>query len=597
MIVLGINIGHDSSVCLIKDGIPLSMIEEERYVRIKHVNKFDTFYRFPANSIRYCLNQANITMKDVDAIAIPIDTGFYPYQSMKNLIKIHRTSGKKITPKVLMKMYLKERTFSEKPVRTFLQRCFMSRLNEKLPPVHFVSHHLAHAASSFYVSGFKESAILTIDGVGDGECVGLWKGTQDGIEKISSSKHPNSLGKFYEAFVGFIGLARGEGSYKMMGLAPYGKLNDEIWQKVEPLVKVNNGLPEIDGKIRYGDRTGSQNMIESEQLMELEASETTTTMVSMFGKPNNKPKEPEQYYKDIAFAAQLKLEETLIDMVNHAIDTTNSLNLSLAGGVALNCKANGKIMATYTGLNEDFDMFVQPAANDGGLSLGAALEIANTLGDKQRFKQTHCYYGSSYDNDQIEDVLKQSGLNYEYYPDNGIADVVADKLHQDYIIGWFQGRMEFGSRALGARSILANPTNYGNFTKVNQFVKHRELWRPLSPSCLSDYMYEYFEHGGWNNPFMIMADQVKAGKNREIKAVVHVDNSARPQSVLKETNPLYYEMIKQFESKSGVPIVMNTSFNDAGDPIVEKPEQAIATFSFTGLDGIAIGDYWVEKNA
>ena len=589
---MGVNIGHDSSACLIKDGIPLSMIEEERYVRIKHVNKFDPFYRFPANSIRYCLRQAGITMKDVDALAIPIDTGFYPYQSMRNLINIHRTSGKKITPKVLMKMYLKERTFSEKPVRTFLQRCFMSRLNEKLPTVHFVSHHLAHASSSFYASGFKESAVLTIDGVGDGECVALWKGTSDGIEKISSSKHPNSLGKIYESFVGFIGLARGEGSYKMMGLAPYGKFNEEIWQKVEPLVKVNNGLPEVDGKIRYGDRTGSQNMIESEQLMELEASETTTAMVSMFGKPNNRPKEPEQYYKDIAYSAQNKLEQILLEMVDQLLYSTESSNLSLAGGVALNCKANGKIMSEQKGLDE---MFVQPASNDAGLSLGAGLEIARQLGDKRKFKQTHCYYGSSYDNEEIERVLKQSGLDYERHSNGGIADIVAEKLADDYIIGWFQGRMEFGSRALGGRSILANPTNYDNFKKVNKFVKHRELWRPLSPSCLSDYMYEYFEHGGWNNPFMIMADQVVKGKDKEIKAVVHVDNSARPQAVLKETNPLYYLMIKQFETKTGVPIVMNTSFNDAGQPIVEKPEQALSTFSFTALDGLAIGDFWVSK--
>ena len=593
MYILGIHIGHDSSACLIKDGIPLSMVEEERFIRIKHANKLDPFYRFPANSIQYCLSNAGITMQQVDAVAIPINVDFYPYQSMRNLIRIHRLSGTSITPKLLMNMYLKERRFSKAPLTKFIQRCFMNRLNEKVPTLHFVDHHKSHAASSFYSSGFKQSAILTVDGVGDGVCIALWKGTDQGLEKINTTYHPNSLGKFYESFVGFIGLERGEGSYKMMGLAPYGEHNEEIWNKINPLIKIKNGLPEVAGKLRYGGRYGSQNMIESEQLKELEAPETTTAMVSLFGKPNNNPQTPSKYYKDIAFAAQEKLELILIQIIRELMNETDSDYVCSAGGVALNCKANGRIRRD---IPEIKDMFIQPASNDGGLSLGAGLEISFQLDTRPNFTQTHCHYGPEYSDEEIEKVLKQSGFQYQHADNSdGIADLVADLLSKDKIVGWFQGRMEWGPRALGARSILANPGNFENFKKVNKSVKHREMWRPLSPSCLDRYTNEYFENGGWDNPFMLVADQVKPGKSNEISAVVHVDNSARPQSVKKETNYVYYKMIEQFESKTGIPIVMNTSFNDAGDPVVCKPEHAISTFSFTAMDAVAIGNFLIEK--
>ena len=532
-------------------------------------------------------------MSQVDAIAIPVNVDFYPYQSMRNLIRIHRLSGTSITPKLLMNMYLKERRFSKSPLTKFIQRCFMNRLNEKTPPIHFIDHHKSHAASSFYSSGFKESAILTVDGVGDGVCVALWKGTNDGLEKINTAYHPNSLGKFYESFVGFIGLERGEGSYKMMGLAPYGEHNQEIWDKVDPLININNGLPEVAGKLRYGGRYGSQNMIESEQLKELEAPETTTAMVSLFGKPNNNPKDPSKHYKDVAFAAQEKLELTLIQIIRDLMTETGYDYVCSAGGVALNCKANGRIRRD---IPEIKNMFIQPASNDGGLSLGAALEVSFQLGTRPTFTQTHCYYGPEYTDEEIEKALKQSGLQYQNAENpEGIADLVAELLSKDKIVGWFQGRMEWGPRALGARSIIANPGNFENFKKVNEFVKHRELWRPLSPSCLDRYTNEYFENGGWDNPFMLVADQAKPGKAKEIPAVVHVDNSARPQSVKKETNSVYYRMIEKFESKTGIPIVMNTSFNDAGDPVVCKPEHAISTFSFTAMDAVAIGNFLLKK--
>ena len=352
-------------------------------------------------------------------------------------------------------------------------------------------------------------------------------------------------------------------------------------------------MPEVAGKLRYGGRYGSQNMIESEQLKELEAPETTTAMVSLFGKPNNNPKDPSKHYKDVAFAAQEKLELTLIQIIRDLMTETGYDYVCSAGGVALNCKANGRIRRD---IPEIKNMFIQPASNDGGLSLGAALEVSFQLGTRPTFTQTHCYYGPEYTDEEIEKALKQSGLQYQNAENpEGIADLVAELLSKDKIVGWFQGRMEWGPRALGARSIIANPGNFENFKKVNEFVKHRELWRPLSPSCLDRYTNEYFENGGWDNPFMLVADQAKPGKAKEIPAVVHVDNSARPQSVKKETNSVYYRMIEKFESKTGIPIVMNTSFNDAGDPVVCKPEHAISTFSFTAMDAVAIGNFLLKK--
>jgi len=545
--VLGVNPGffksfHDSSACLIKDGRIVAFAEQERFDRIKHSN------RFPKDAIRFCLRQAGIYPEDVDFISIGWNSKEF-ISSTFSSIGIHMLNLDNFYNRMLNYFLY----HSNQNVIKILKHMFGKKDIFEIP------HHLAHAASTFHVSGFKKSNILTIDGRGEFDSTVFFTGENNEIKK---QWHKNffdnhSFGLIYSLATKNLGLGKfGEG--KTMGLAPWGKPTIDFSDVMRCDGSYHSVLADYS-KVRF--------------------------IFSAFHRKKNE--KLQKKHKDLAASLQNALENTVLGLVEDIYKTTGNRTLCLAGGVALNCKMNGLI------IQQDFvdDIYIQPAASDSGCALGAAMETYIILGYKSRFKMEHAYWGPEFSNEQIEEELKKNDFEYEYHDD--IAGIVAELLAKNKIVGWFQGRMEVGPRALGNRSILANPTVEEMKDMVND-VKRREHWRPLAPSMLEESIEEYLENP-YPSPFMILAFPVKEEKIREVPAIVHVDGSTRPQTVNKKTNSLYYELIKKFEELSSVPIVLNTSFNDRGDPIVCTPQEALETLSKTTLNYLAIGNFLVKK--
>ncbi len=548
MYILGVMPGlnkdffHDAAACLVKDGKLIAFAEQERFDRIKHS------HMFPKDAIDFCLKYGNITGDDIDIIAM---------QSSPKQFLLSSFSSIGFGMFNLDNLYNRALNFSifraHFNVIQSLKRMFPGKKIIEIP------HHLAHAASTFYVSGFNKSNILTMDGRGERESTVFFKGERGGIEKVwdKSFFDNHSFGICYRILTNILDLGDyGEG--KTMGLAPYGK----------PVI-------DFSDIINYN---GSHKTCIADF-------SKIRTRFSKFRRKEGE--ELNEIHKNLAASLQDALEKTVLKLVEEITNTTNCRKLCLAGGVTLNCKTNGAIIEN--GLVDD--IFIQPDAGDAGTALGAALQAYVELGYKPKTKMEHAYWGPEFSNDEIEEILKQKELKYEYYDD--ISGIAAELISKGKIIGWFQGRMEMGPRALGNRSIVADPTVKDNFRKVNE-VKRRELWRPLAPSMLEEALDEYFENG-YPSPFMILSFTVRDEKLKEIPAVVHVDNTTRPQTVSKKVNPLYYNLIKSFEDISSVPIVMNTSFNDKSEPIACTPYDAINTFNTTGLDCLAIGNFLVKK--
>jgi len=533
---------HDSSACLTKDGKLIAFAQQERFDRIKHS------HLFPQDAINFCLKYAHIENADIDYIAI---------QSAPKQFISSAFSSINLGMFNMDNLYGRALNFSifyahSKVIRS-LKKMFPGKKVFEIP------HHLSHAASTFYVSGFNKSNILTIDGRGEREATAFFTGNGREIEKVwdRSFFDNHSFGICYRILTDILNLgAYGEG--KTMGLAPYGK-------------------PVIDFSDIINYNGSSKKCLANFSKIR--------SRFSRFRRKNGD--ELNDVHKNLAASLQKSLEETLSKIVEEITSTTNCRTLCLAGGVALNCKTNGLLIEN----NLVDNIFIQPDAGDSGTALGAALQAYAQLGYKPETKMEHAYWGPEFSDDDIEKALKQAGLKYEYFDD--IAGVTGELISKGKIIGWFQGRMEIGPRALGNRSILADPKIPENFGKVNR-VKGREMWRPLAPSMLEDAMHEYFENP-YPSPFMILSFTVKDEKIKEIPAVVHVDKTTRPQTVSKKTNPLYYKLIKSFEDISSVPVVMNTSFNDKSEPIVCSPHDAINTFNRTSLDCLAIGNFLVKK--
>jgi carbamoyltransferase len=557
MLTLGINYSqlHDSSACIVRDGELLFAVAEERISRLKH----DA--RFPEKAIQACLEFAKVRADELDDVCFGWPTAGFEF---RHDLKLYATGKRPITYLDALNSTL--HFFSMWHQRTGAKR-FVQRFGAPRGRMRFIQHHLAHALSAYAYSGFDEAAVVIMDGHGATEATSIWHGRGGRIDHILTIEFPDSLGLFYGEFTEFLGFHRNSDEWKVMGLAPYGQ-------------------PGIDLG-RFIDVQAKPYHVHTRQLMNSGA--PFAAMIPALGVPREAESEITDRDKNIAYAVQEACEIAMMNVVRLALEKTRSKNLCLAGGVALNSKANGKIAAS--GLVEK--IFVQPAASDDGVALGAALAPYLDNGGKVPNKaMRHAYLGPAFDDEAIELALRTFKLRYSRRSD--VAATAAELLSQGKILGWFQGRMEFGPRALGNRSILADPRDPEMNAKVNNAVKFREWWRPFAPSFKKEAAGEYLESAA-DSPFMILTAQVRPEKRGVIPSVTHVDGSARPQTVEKEINPLYWRLIDEFGKRTGVPVIMNTSFNLRGEAIVNTPTDAIRTFFSSGMDALVIGSFLVEK--
>ena len=559
MYILGISCYfHDSAASLIKDGVPIACAEEERFSRIKHDNSF------PMNAIDYCLKEAGIDVNEVDIIV------FYEKPFLK-FDRILQTCVQTF-PKSFCVFYEALPQWLTEKLR------IPSILKKNLGyngRVWFVEHHKSHAASAFLVSPFKDAAILTIDAIGEWSSTSIHYGKENNIRTLKVINFPHSLGLFYSTITAYLGFRVLNDEYKVMGLAAWGE--PKYIEEFKELIEVKD-----DGSFKlnmeYFTYTHKKKMF-SKKLEDL------------LGPAREPESEITQRHMDIAATLQKVTEDVILKMVRYAHKLTKSENLCMAGGVALNCVANGRILMEGPFKN----VFIQPASSDAGGSLGAAMYAYNSILKKpRRYVMKDVYLGPSFTNIQIKNFLDSMSIEYEKLEERELISRVARLLADNKIVGWFQGRMEFGPRALGNRSILANPSNPKMKDVINERVKHREWFRPFAPSILLEDTKKYLGMCV-EAPFMIITFEVKRDRIREIISATHIDGTARIQTVSRETNRLFYELIKEFKNITGVGALLNTSFNVRGEPIVCSPRDAYACFKNTAMDYLVLGNYLISK--
>ncbi len=551
---------HDSAACLVKDGEVVFAAQEERYTRKKHDEAL------PVHAIEHALAYAGITMDDITAV------GFYEKPFLKFFDRILPT---------VMKVWPRGLGMYHRAMHDWLHTKLWVPQNLKKElgykgPVFFTTHHESHAASSFYVSGFDEAAVVTVDGVGEWATttIGHGKGTE--LEILREIHFPHSLGLLYSAITYYLGFKVNSAEYKVMGLAPYGQPN--YMKEMRELIDIKeDGSFALNMRYftyEYGDRM------------------TGRAIETLFGQATRTPESPlTQFHKDVARSLQEITDELMLKIAMEAKKLTASKHLCLAGGVALNCVANGKILRS--GIFED--IFIQPASGDAGGALGVALAIWHKeFKGKRTAKMEHAFLGNAYTNDEIEQFLKEQQLPYERLDDAALIDTVASLLQGENVIGWFQGRMEFGPRSLGNRSIIADARNRENWQKVNLKIKFRESFRPFAPTVLEERAHDYFDLDR-ESPYMLIVADTLPNRRGEIPAVTHVDGSARIQTIRRDQNPRYYDLLKKFEEKTGCPVIINTSFNVRGEPIVESPQNALHCFLHTHMDYLVLGNFLLSK--
>jgi carbamoyltransferase len=549
MKILGITapISENTSACLIEDGKLIAFAEEERFTKIKHAPRM-----IPQNAIEYCLNKAGISIKEVDFIAVGYESVFRSW-AKDIFTNFWEQNWGKLIPE--------NGAYLEYFIRTMrLKQYFLDldKSGEAWKKLRYVNHHLAHAASTARFSGFDESIIISIDGTGENNA-GLFGYYKNGkIFSLKTVPMNQSLGWIYGNATEICGFKKHSHEGKLMGLAAYGNVKPSLLKEIAELRE--------DG---YYLKAGWVKRFEKR-----------------FRK-RGKNEEITQYYKDLAATVQNFLEEAVSRVAKSLQQKTKIRNVCLAGGVTLNCDMNSKII----GLDSFDNIFIQPAANDAGTALGAAAEVYFQETGNQCKKLSSPYFGPDYSEEKIEDILKESKLKYRIISE---LKEVAQMIFDGKIVGWFSGKMEFGPRALGGRSILANPSLSGIKDKINKEVKHREPWRPFAPSILKEHAAEYFENY-YSSPYMLLTFKTKKERIKDIQAAIHIDETARVQEVSKETNPRYYELISEFYKLSGIPAVLNTSLNDNGQPICLTPEDAIRTFYSTGIDIMVIENFILEK--
>ena len=557
MLTLGINYSqmHDSSACIVRDDELLFAVAEERISRLKH----DA--RFPQLAIQACLDFAKVSASHLDEVCF----GWQPAGPVyRHDLKLYAIGQWPISS---MNVLNSSRHFLSMWHQQSGAAPFRRIFGSSKTRFRYVDHHLAHALSAYAYSGFDDAAVVIMDGRGAWEATSIWHGHAGRLDHVLTLNWPDSLGLFYAQFTGYLGFVPNSDEWKVMGLAPYGQPGIDLSAYINP----NDAPYRVFTKNLIGDGLGYAHF------------------ASRLGPPRDAESEISDQHKNIAFAVQDACESAMMSVVRLALEKTKSRNLCLAGGVALNSKANGKIVAS--GLIEN--IFVQPAASDDGVALGAAL--APCLDGNGRLPgkaMRHGYWGPSFDDDAIEKSLLTYKIRHTRLSDP--AATAAQLLSAGKILGWFQGRMEFGPRALGSRSILADPRDPEMNAKVNNAVKFREWWRPFAPSFKKEAAPEYLE-SAYDSPFMILTAQVRPEKRAIIPSVTHVDGSARPQTVEREINPLYYRLIDEFGKITGVPVIMNTSFNLRGEAIVHTPTDALRTFFSSGMDALVIGSFLVEK--
>ncbi len=594
MYILGISaFYHDSAACLIFNGSIVAAAQEERFTRKKHDSDF------PKNAIIYCLKEANIDYKDIKNVVF-YEKPFLKFDRLLETYIAFAPKGFKSFSKS-MPLWIKDKLFQKSSIIKKLNQTFNSNFkwNEKLL---FSEHHLSHAASAYYPSPFLDAAILTLDGVGEWTTASVALGNKNKIDIIKEIKFPHSLGLLYSTLTYYTGFKVNSGEYKVMGLAPYGK---PIYSKI-----IKDNLIEIkdDGSfqlnMKYFDYCTNLKM-------------TNRNFEKLFDGPSRKPESKiTQKEMDLAASIQSVTEEIIIKIAKNISKETGKKNLCLAGGVALNCVANGVLEKEKL-----FDkIWVQPASGDAGGALGAALatwHMVYGMDNKQTKlldKMKGSFLGPSYKENEIELSLKNCKAKYYKYDEDTLLDKVAKLLSKNKAVGWMHGRMEFGPRALGGRSIIANPTSTNMQKQLNLKVKYRESFRPFAPSVLKEDVDKWFDFKG-ESPYMMMVAKLKEEKRykldknnkdlfgieklniprSDIPAVTHVDYSARIQSVSSETNTRYYKLIKKFKEITGCPIIVNTSFNVRGEPIVCSPKDAFRCFMGTELDVLVIGDFLLYK--
>ena len=590
--ILGISaFYHDSAACLLKNGIIIAAAQEERFTRKKH----DPSY--PKNAIKFVLEYSNLRLSEVDQIV------FFekPFLKFERLLETYVAFAPKgfISFSKAMPLWIKEKLFQKNLLFNKLKEHDKNYKSDK--NIFFSDHHLSHAASAFFPSPFDEAVILTADGVGEWATTTVAVGKNENLEIKKEIHFPHSLGLLYSAFTYYTGFKVNSGEYKLMGLAPYGKPIYE--DKVKQLVDLkDDGTFRLDQKY-FNYATG--------------LTMTNEKFNNLFGqKPRNPLNEKiTQFHMDIAASIQKVTEEIMINLAKSIRKEFGIKNLCLAGGVALNCVANGKILE-----EKIFDnIWIQPAAGDAGGSLGAALALwhidqGNKRSVNSKDDMKGSYLGTEFNQDEIEKELETVGANFDTLKYEELIDRTAEFLSNEKAIGWFQGRMEFGPRALGGRSILGDPRSDKMQKNLNLKVKYRESFRPFAPSVLREDLSEWFEMDV-DSPYMLLVANINQNKKiemtdeqkklfgidklnikrSEIPAVTHVDYSARVQTVTKNINNRYYDLISKFKEKTGCPVIVNTSFNVRGEPIVNTPTDAFNCFMGSGLDYLIIGNCILDK--
>ena len=590
--ILGISaFYHDSAACILKDGKIIAAAQEERFTRKKH----DPSY--PHNAIKFVLEYANLKLSEVDQIV------FFekPFLKFERLLETYVAFAPKgfVSFAKAMPLWIKEKLFQKNLLFNKLKEHDKDYKSDQ--NIFFSDHHLSHAASAFFPSPFEEAIVLTADGVGEWATTTIAIGKNNSLEIKKEIHFPHSLGLLYSAFTYYAGFKVNSGEYKLMGLAPYG--NPIYEDKIKKLIDIkDDGTFRLDQSY-FNYATG--------------LTMTNEKFNNLFG---NKPRDPKnekisQFHMDIASSIQKVTEEIMINLAKSIRKEYDIKNLCLAGGVALNCVANGKILQ-----EKIFDnIWIQPAAGDAGGSLGAALALWHIeQGNKRSVNQYDdmrgSYLGTEFNQDEIENELIAVGANFEIYEYKELINKTAEFLSHEKAIGWFQGRMEFGPRALGSRSILGDPRSDKMQKNLNLKVKYRESFRPFAPSILREDLSEWFEMDV-DSPYMLLVSNINLSKKiemtndqkklfgidklnikrSEIPAVTHVDYSARIQTVSKNTNERYYDLISKFKEKTGCPVIVNTSFNVRGEPIVNTPIDAFNCFMGTDLDYLVIGNCILDK--
>ena len=591
--ILGISaFYHDSAACILVNGKIVAAAQEERFTRKKH----DPNY--PHNAIEFVLKYANLKLSEVDQIVF-FEKPFLKFERLLETYVAFAPRGFGSFARA-MPLWIKEKLFQKNLLFNKLKKHDLNYKSDK--NIFFSDHHLSHAASAFFPSPFEEAVILTADGVGEWATTTVAVGKKEKLEIKKEIHFPHSLGLLYSAFTYYTGFKVNSGEYKLMGLAPYGKPIYE--EKVKQLVDLKE-----DGTFRLNQKyfnyaTG--------------LTMTNEKFDSLFGQKHRNPKYEKitQFHMDIAASIQKVTEEIMINLARSIRKEYDIKNLCLAGGVALNCVANGKILKEKIFEN----IWIQPAAGDAGGSLGAALALWHIDQGNKRLPKLNddmqgSYLGTEYNQNQIEKELKAAGANFETLNYDKLIDKTAEFLSNEKAVGWFQGRMEFGPRALGGRSILGDPRSDKMQKNLNLKVKYRESFRPFAPSVLREHLSEWFDMNV-DSPYMLLVANINSDKKiemtneqrnlfgveklnikrSEIPAVTHVDYSSRIQTVTKNTNIRYYDLISKFKEKTGCPVIVNTSFNVRGEPIVNTPTDAFNCFMGTELDYLVIGDCILDKS-